>query len=248
MELIAIYTLPALSLLAGSAAGRWTGFTLESLTPERVRYGSLTLVLLISLVATGRITGLLSENGAAAAMSLLYGAFAGLFAGYSWRRLVSVQNHSVLLYRHRSFWSDHAPAMGAILLILFGLYRTSLLTSAFMSPVRFSSGLSLITFGIAIWTLNIVPQFRANGIHYLDKIIPWPQLVSWNWQSETVVCLEVIHDPSGPREEIRTLCTRIPEEDRLSVERILAEALEKHRTERENLLHPESSSTTEIRM
>ena len=86
--------------------------------------------------------------------------------------------------------------------------------------------MSLICFGLFIWTLKAVPEFRVRGIFFLDTLIPWEYVVSWNWYSETILHIDYMLKQKAKGEEelrITELSTYIPEEDKKNVERILQE-------------------------
>src|SRR5690625_7127670 len=81
--------------------------------------------------------------------------------------------------------------------------------------------MSLICFGLFIWTLKAVPEFRVRGIFFLDTLIPWEYVVSWNWYSETILHIDYMLKQKAKGEEelrITELSTYIPEEDKKNVE------------------------------
>lgn len=168
--------------------------------------------MLLALILTGlQISYRLewvSHSVPAGAMSIFYATVAGLLFGMSIRLYRLKRRSGNLYYTPRNFWSDHGLDAAALLLILFGLYRTTLFQDLPVTPIRLSSGFSLIALGIYSWILRPVPELRSRGILFLDLHIPVEKLLSSRWSEETV--LEI--DSQSEEETIRTIYLQVPDE------------------------------------
>ena len=181
-------------------------------------------------------TGFFPQTVAAPFMMSLYSFLAGFFLGYGSRLMQLRSRTGDILYMHRSFWIDHAPNFAVMLVILFGIYRTSLLLDQPVTGIRLTSGLSLIAFGFSGWTVKVVPEFRARGILFIDQVIPWRQVIGWQWHSEEVLSIDYLHKPGEESERLRELLTAIPAEDRKQIETIRTSKMDENRKAREELL------------
>lgn len=214
----------------------WIGyrgyFRLEKLTQRRVVNAFLILMAVITVMTVVNWLGVLSQRIAADITGALYVFAAGFFLGYGAKLYQLKRRAGSVLYINSTFLSTYAPALISVMLVAFGVYRTNVLTLGPFTLVGITSGLSLIAFGIWGWTVSIVPEFRKNGILLLDQHIPWKRVISYEWIAETT--LEIDYFTKG--EKVSSFRTFIPEDERLTLERILAEQMEKHDEERKEVL------------
>jgi len=224
---------------AGVFFGHQPWFTLHRLNKSNVLNGTLIVLAGFTLLMLLYVLGFFPQSVAAPFMMALYIFIAGFFIGYAFR-LLNLRNKSgPLLYQHRSFWIDHAPNFLAIILILYGIFRTALLTDQPVTGIRVTSGISLISFGIFTWTLKAVPEFRSKGVLLLDRYIRWEEVIAWNWQSESVLEIEYIAQESSKNERIREFVTSIPEDERKEIEIILKSKMDEFDEERKKVLFKE---------
>lgn len=211
---------------AGLYIGQSAGFRLQTLDKNTLLNASLITLALFTLLIILHNFGYFPQWIAAPFMMGVYSLAGGFFLGYAFRIYTLRVRSGKILFQYRSFWIDHAPNLLAVILILFGIYRTSILLETPVTGIRLTSGMSLICFGLSIWTLKAVPEFRVRGIFFLDTLIPWEYVVSWNWYSETILHIDYMLKQKAKGEEelrITELSTYIPEEDKKNVERILQE-------------------------
>jgi hypothetical protein len=233
-----IFILPVIAV-AGVYIGYSPFFRIEKMNQSAVLNWSLIVFSIFTILIIAHSLGYFSQDAGAWFMMSLYSFLAGFFFGYAIRLLKIRSKTGKILYINRSFWTDHAPNLISILIILYGIYRTSVLIDDPVTGIRLTSGLSLMAFGFFGWTLKIVPEFRANGILLFDKIVKWPHLISWSWHSEEVILLEYLSEPGTENEHIRQFLTNVPEEDRLRIEDILKSRMEEFAEERKKLLFKE---------
>ncbi len=234
--MLLIYIASAIIALAGGFCGYHPWFRLEILNKKRLLNLLLAITAIFTLLMTGYVTGYFPQAVAAPFMTFLYSFIAGFFAGYGYRLIQLRISSGNLLYVHRSFWIDHAPGLAAVLIMIYGIYRTSILTDDPVTAIRITSGLSLVAFGFFGFTLKIVPEFRSRGILFLDKTIPWKQILAWRWHHEDVICIEYLYKPGTQEEQVREFFTSIPGEDRAQIETVLESKMEDARDERNQLL------------
>jgi hypothetical protein len=225
--------------LTGAYTGNRSWFTLDRLTRDNVLNGTLIVLMVFTLLMVAFILGFFPQSIAAPFMMVLYSVIAGFFAGYAIRLLKYRSRSGNILYQHRSFWVDHAPNLLAIVLILYGVYRTSILSDLPVTGIRLTSGISLISFGFFGWTLKVVPEFRSKGIMLIDRYIHWKEVISWNWQSESVVVIEYIVKGQENDERIKQFATSIPEDERKELEIVLNSKMDEFDEERRKILFPE---------
>lgn len=125
-----------------------------------------------------------------------------------------------VLYCHRTFVSEYIPVIIAIVLVLLGIQRSAIFSDLAITPIRISSGLSFLGFGIWGITLRLVPEFRTKGIVLLDSVIEWDNLLSYEWYTEEIIEIEYNQDNA-----IRSFKTLIPPDDQLEVERLLSKKM-----------------------
>ena len=158
----------------------------------------------------------MSEQIGAAIITNTYASLAGFFAGSAFNQYQTKRNSGDVRYAHRSFLTDHASVIMAIGIILIGIYRTSIFTDLAITPIRVTSGLSFIAFGLWGMTLRLVPEFRQDGIILLDHKIEWENFLNYEWYLEEVI--EIEYQQNG---SIKQFKTSIPPEDQLIVEDLL---------------------------
>ena len=237
-----LYLFLAVVAAAGFYAGREPYIQIEMLSGRKVLHAALSIILLFALLFTAYSIGWFPQEIAAPFMMILYSIAAGFFAGYALRLFTARSNAGSILYQNRSFLVDHAPNFFAIALILYGIYRSSVLTDLPITGIRITSGLSIITFGIFGLTLKVVPEFRTKGIMFLDRMIHWKQLLSWKWISEEVLSVDYFERTSKKEISIKSLVTSVPPEDRKQAEAILKMKLDQFAEERNKDLHPDEDS------
>lgn len=207
--------------LGGIFTGNHPYFTIDKLNKQLVLNTSLVILALFGLLLLLYNIGYFPQSVAAPFMMSVYSFAGGFLAGFSIRQYQKKKKGGDILYQHRSFWVDHAPNLLAIALILFGIYRTSVLSDLPVTGIRATSGVSLICFGIFTWTMKAVPEFREYGILLLDRLIKWDDVISWHWHSEEIIAIEYIIGEDDD-EVIHEFLTSVPMEDKKEIEQILA--------------------------
>lgn len=230
------YLLSGIFLLFGAFVGHQPYLRIENLNKTNVLNTILAATALFTILMAAYMTGYFPQEVAAPFMMCIYSFVAGFFSGYAIRLIQLRGRAGDILYMHRSFWVDHAPGLAAILIILYGIYRTSILIDQPVTGIRLTSGLSLMAFGFFGLTLKIVPEFRSRGILFLDRIVPWKQVIAWRWHSEEVICLEFVHRPGQSDEQVREFLTTIPPEDRKQVETVLESKMDDSSKARKKML------------
>lgn len=234
--MVLIYFIAGIVALVGAYIGHQPFFRIEKLNGRNVLNFVLTVTLFFTILMGAYIAGYFPEWIAAPFMMFIYSFLGGFFAGYAWRLILLRIGSGNILYVHRSFWIDHAPAFATVMIILYGIYRTSLLLEQPVTGIRMASGLSLITFGIFGLILKVVPEFRSRGILFLDRIVFWRQVIAWRWDSEEVICIEYVHKPGDPDEQVCEFLTTIPLEDRRQIETVLESKMDDSKDERDEIL------------
>lgn len=202
----------------------WLGYTrlfyLDQLTPRNTSFtlvGVLTLFLILQWMHG---FGYFPEAVAGAVMANAYSSVFGFFMGAAVQQYQQKTSCEEIIYVNRSFWTDIFPSLVTIAIILFGIQRTSLFSELPFTPIRVSSGLSIIAIGAYSFTIRLVPELRKKGLILLDRMISWDHFFSYSWFSEGVIEIEY-----KLNDEIRSFKTMIPNEDHLLVEQILAEKI-----------------------
>ena len=231
------------SIILGFYLGLKSLFMLERLNKFVLLNTSLIVFTVFTLLMILYVFGLFPQSVAAPFMMVIYSTLAGFFGGYGVRLIRMRSEGGKLLYQHRSFWIDHAPNLLAVVLILFGLYRTAILTDQALTGIRATSGLSLIGFGFLIWTLKVVPEFRSAGILLLDRLIQWDEVLAWKWAGENVIAIEYLVQRSEDNERIREFLTSIPEDEKKQLEAILSSKMDEFADSRSEKLFKESDQT-----
>lgn len=207
--------------LGGIFTGHLSGFKIDKLSKQSVLNTGLIVLAVFAILLILYNLGYFPQRIAAPFMMAVYSFTGGFLAGFSMKQLQMKKKAGDILYQHRSFWVDQAPNLLAIVLIIFGVYRTAVLTDLPVTGIRITSGISLICFGIFTWTLKPVPEFRSGGIILFDRLIPWDDVISWRWQSEEIIAVEYLTGYEDD-EAIHEFLTSVPHEDKKELERILA--------------------------
>jgi len=205
---------------------------LQHLNQKRIINSFIVVMVALTLITIGQGLGWVSEQVAARFTMFLYIGVAGFFAGFSVKMILLRQQAQAVKYIYRSFWTEAAPTLIAILLIAFGLYRTGLLSGSSYSGIGITTGLSLLGFGLLGLTMRIVPEFRQQGILILDQYVPWDRVVSYKWESETIIQIEYYTEDK----KLTDFSTYIPEDDRLIIEQLLGKKLKEHEQERKQMM------------
>lgn len=214
----------------------WVGFQrmirLQHLTQQRIVNGFIGAMVILSLMAVGQWLQLISQDISVKFTMLMYSAVSGFFFGFGVKMIALRKQLKASEYVHRSFWTEAAPTIIALLIITFGIYRTGLLTFGPYTGVGITSGLSLLGFGFLGLTVKIVPEFRFKGILILDQYVNWEKVVAYSWEREEVLRIDY-YTESG---ELTDFSTYIPPDDQLIVERLLGKKLEEHKDERKKMM------------
>lgn len=235
-----LYLFLFLTAVAGCYVGFQKWFTFDRLNKNNVLNGTLIILSLFTLLMILYILGLFPQSIAAPFMMVFYSFLGGFFLGYAARLYNLRQESGQILYQHRSFWVDHAPNLLAAVIILFGIYRTAVLTDQLITGIRVTSGISLISFGLFSWTLKAVPEFRSQGILLLDRYILWEEVISWRWISEDILGIEYLAAEDKDDERIKEFSTTIPQPERKEIELILKSKMDEYFEERKKRLFNEN--------
>ncbi|MFU8811391.1 MAG: hypothetical protein ACNA78_00410 [Balneolaceae bacterium] len=236
------YLISLLFFAAGVVLGGRFRIHKLSLSVSQFAAWILGLMVVFTVMMLFTRLGWLPDWLSAIAIAQLYALAGGFFLGVAGHMIRFKVDRGNVLYQHRGFLIDHLPHFLAIGLILFGLYRTSLLSDLPVTPIRLTSGLSLMMLGVAGFTLKPVPEFRSGAILFLDEEIPWKRVISWAWTEEEVLQIEYIRPAESGLPEILHLQTTIPEQDRKQVELILQSKMDEFSAERNEELFPDESS------
>lgn len=186
----------------------------------------LSLTLIMTAIQFASVRAWVPETLSGGVMSAIYAGSSGLIFGMTLRLYRQKAKTGDILYTPRTFWSDHGLDVAALLLILFGLYRTTLFQDLPATPIRITSGISLIAIGIYSWILRPVPELRRNGVLFLDRVIPTSTLLSARWEEEQALAV----DYQTGEFPIQTVHLHIPEPDeRREADRAITRLLDKAR-------------------
>jgi hypothetical protein len=184
---------------------------------------------IITLMTVAHWLGIFTQQIAANITMGFYVIAAGFFSGYG-IKLLSVRGKADSVeYMYRSFWTDIAPNIIAVILVAFGLYRTGIVTLGPFTGIGITSGISLVAFGFWGYTIRVVPEFRNKGLLFLDQYIPWQKLVTYQWIEEETIEIDYLTQD----EKISSFSTYIPSEDHAIIERILNQKLIDYKEEKE---------------
>lgn len=226
---IILWIVLSVLFLAGLTAGYRQMLHFGNLTKGKVIAALTFIVLVVTSANLAHWFQLISTERAAQFTMGLYMICAGFFFGSGVKIMRKRSKAGRIDYMFRSFTTDILPSLLAVGIVAFGIYRTSLLTGSVITGVRVTSGLSLIMFGFYGWTLNVVPEFRGEGIILLDRFIPWSTVISYEWRTEETLTI----DYQLKNEKISDFTTSVPPEDQLSVERLLNRKIEEHKPDTE---------------
>ncbi len=214
--------------IGGLYIGSKEWFTIDRLNKTNVLNGALAILIFFTMLMVAFVLGYFPQSIAAPFMMTGYSIIGGFFIGYAYRLFSMRGDAGHSLYQQRSFWIDHAPNLLAAALIIYGIFRTSILTEQPVTGIRLTSGISLMSFGFYCWTLNVVPEFRSRGIIFLDRFIHWREVVAWDWLRESVLKIEYILETENKEESLSQFLTSIPEEERKEVETILKSKMDEY--------------------
>lgn len=214
----------------------WMGYRrilrLQHLNQRRVINGFITAMILLTAISAVQWLNLISQDIPAHFTMFLYCLAAGFLFGFALKMISLKQSAGETKYVYRSFWTDAAPNIIALLIIVFGIYRTGILYFGPFTGIGITSGLSLLGFGFWGLTIKIVPEFRDKGILILDQYVSWKKVVAYRWESENVLLIEYY----TPDEKLTDFTTYIPAEDELRIERLLAKKLKEYHQDRKELM------------
>ncbi|MBD3615580.1 MAG: hypothetical protein HUJ22_03330 [Gracilimonas sp.] len=202
----------------------WLGYKrllyIDQITPRNLSITLLCVVILFLILQWMHRIGYFPEAVAGAVMANVYASLFGFFIGAAYQQFKQKSDSGEILYVNRSFWTDIFPNIVAIGIILFGIQRTSLFSDLPFTPIRVTSGLSIIAIGAYSFTIRLVPELRTKGLILLDRKISWDDFFTYSWFAEGVIEIEYKLDG-----KIRSFKTMIPDEDELFVEKILSEKI-----------------------
>lgn len=164
--------------------------------------------------------GYFPQDIAGATMAGLYSSLTGFLLGGAITNARQKARAGKNLYKLRSFITDIVPTLIGITLILLGIYRMGLFSELPFTPIRITSGLSIMMMGVWGFTLQPTPEFREDGIIIIDRIISWDDFKSYAWYSEDTIEIEY-----ELNEELSSFITKIPADDQLILERVLSKKL-----------------------
>ncbi|MGK7368653.1 MAG: hypothetical protein ACNS64_00455 [Candidatus Halalkalibacterium sp. M3_1C_030] len=199
----------------------WLGyrriFRLDQLNQRRVINSFLVIMGILTLMTIAHWLDYFTQQIAANITMVFYIIAAGFFSGYGSKLISFRKKAAAIEYMYRSFWTDIAPNLIAVILVAFGLYRTGIITLGPFTGIGITSGVSLVAFGFWGWTIPVVPEFRDKGLLFLDQFVPWGQLVAYQWIAEETLEIDYL----TPDETLTSFSTYIPAEDKAIIERIL---------------------------
>ena len=214
----------------------WIGykqfFSLEVLNQRLIINSFLVVMAVLTAMTVLHWMEIFTQQLASGLTMAIYSAAAGFFLGYG-TKLVTVRTKAGNVeYMYRSFWTDTAPNLIAIILVAFGVYRTGIIPFGPFTGIGITSGISLIAFGFWGYTIRVVPEFRGKGLLFLDQYVRWEKLVAYQWLEEETIEIDYLTAEG----KLTSFSTFIPEEDRLYLERILAKKLKENEERREQQL------------
>lgn len=193
---------------------------IDQVTPRRLSLSLLGVVFLFLILQWMHRIGYFPEAIAGAVMANVYSSLFGFFLGAAIQQFQQKRDFGEIIYVNRSFWTDIFPNLVALGIILFGIQRTAILSDLPLTPIRVTSGLSIIAVGAYGFTIRLVPEIREKGLILLDRKISWEHFFTYSWHAEGVIEIEY-----KLNESIRSFKTMIPDEDELFLEKILSEKI-----------------------
>ena len=209
-----------LVLFASIWLGKQRFIKLEQITLRRFLFVSILMMLLFLVLRYLDNLGYFSQDIGAAFMTGCYSSFSGFFLGAAYTQYKMKKNLGSIDYVNTAFISDLVPNLLALTIIILGIARTSIFSELPVSPIRLSSGISLIAIGVYAVTLKVTPEFRKKGFVILDREIPWKDLISYNWYQEQVIELEFTY-----KGKIRIHRSVVAPEDEKKVEKLLSKKM-----------------------
>ncbi|MEX2362549.1 MAG: hypothetical protein WD597_02950, partial [Balneolaceae bacterium] len=167
---------------------------LDQVTPRNLAVSLIAIAIVFLFLQWLHRAGWFPEAVAGATMANIYASIFGFFTGAAIQQYLQKIKSGDILYVNRSFWTDIIPYVIAIGLILFGIQRTSLLSELPFTPIRVTSGLSIIAVGVYSFTIRLIPEFRKEGFILLDRFIDWDNFITYSWFSENVIEIEYKKD------------------------------------------------------
>jgi hypothetical protein len=202
----------------------WGGFKrllyIDQINPRNLSITLVGAVVLLLILQWMHRIGYFPEAVAGAVMANVYASAFGFVSGAGIEQFQQKKNAGEILFVNRSFWTDIFPSIVGIGIILFGIQRTAILSELPLTPIRVTSGLSIMAIGAYSFTIRLVPEFRAKGIVLLDRFIEWDDFLTYSWYSEEVLEIEFKLD-----DKIKGFKTMIPDEDSIFIEKILSEKI-----------------------
>lgn len=193
---------------------------LDQVNKRNLSFTLLSVLVILLGLQMLHSFGLFPQETAAATMTNVYASIFGFFSGAAIQQYRQKIETGSIEYVQQSFWIDIFPNVVALALILFGIQRTSLLSDLPVTPIRLTSGLSIIAVGFWGFTIRLVPEFRKKGIILLDRFIDWDNLFTYSWYSEHVIEIEYTQS-----DQIKSFRTMIPQEDHMKVEKLLSKKM-----------------------
>lgn len=209
-----------ITLIAGLGLGIKKLFYLDQIAPRRFLSIAAAILLVFFILRILHDHGFFPEAVAGGFMASLYAFVAGFLFGTARWQYRDKNKLGIIEYINRSFASDILPNLIALTLIIAGIARSSVLGAQAITPIRVSSGLSLIAFGVLGLTVRLIPEFRKKGFILLDRSVLWEDFIAYQWVGENVLELEFEFGA-----ELKIYRTVIPVEDRKKTELLLNKKL-----------------------
>lgn len=193
---------------------------MDQLRSRNLLISASILLFVFILMRALFLGGILSQDTGGIIMCAVYGSISGSFLGAALKLYRDKRKNGEVIYVHQNFATHILPLVIALGLFLFGIQRTSVLADAPVTPIRLTSGLSLISMGLWGFVLRLVPEFRKKGLILLDRAVSWDDFVAYSWYSENTLALE--YRLNDHLKEFKTL---IPADEQVEVEELLKEKL-----------------------
>ncbi len=190
---------------------------LEQITVRKLLLTSILTLFLFLILRFLDDLDYFSQELGAVFMSNVYASVTGFFTGAAYDQYSMKKNLGYIEYVSGAFISNLLPGIIAVTIIIVGIARTSFFSDLPVTPIRLSSGLSLISVGMYVVTLRITPEFREKGFVILDQEIPWKNLITYQWFEDQVIELEFEFEG-----QIRFHRSVVPVEDEKEMELLLA--------------------------
>lgn len=195
-------------------------FYLDQLSTRLLLKLAITAIAILFILRLAHNYGYFPEAIAGGFMATIYGIIAGFFFGTTYKQYQNKNNFGNISYYNRSFSADTLPNLIALVVIILGVVRSAIFTNTPITPIRITSGLSLIALGVYGLSLHVIPEFRKKGFILLDRTIKWDRLISYKWISEEIMELEFEYE-----DNLKVYRTIIPTDDRPKVDAILKDIL-----------------------